>query len=388
LKRLLLPIILFLSFGCSEESVYLTSSPCNDSPAEISWESTETYTLNIPDSASTFMYHRQLITSDSAPVYAYTDLSGKCIYFFNLDSGNFLRKVCIDDFRYKKIKNFFVHNEDSIFVAVADFEILLLNKNGERINKWDINNYLELDESRQGYHINSFSQHLFFNDEYGELHFTMRSIQLWDGKDVNKQALKLRMAINLSKNSAKLYGGYEEIYLDQTKGASYPVSHEVAEVLNVGNTAYFSFPISHNIYSWETPKNVRAGKFCAASSFIRTLPNLLPPDAESQESINFQIAQPYYGELFYHSELDVFSRIVLHEIPLHKPDGKLNNPNNRGKSIILFDRNMTLLGEVEIEDDELQLWGGIAHATPDGLIITKISTSENQKQFVKIKFQL
>lgn len=82
---------------------------------------------------------------------------------------------------------------------------------------------------------------------------------------------------------------------------------------------------------------------------------------------NFRVQTPFYGPLYYHKEIDMYTRIFYHSQPLVQ-DGKINDGENRTSSIVIMDNNFNIVGETIFENGQIGVYSSLA--LPDGLLVS------------------
>ena len=149
----------------------------------------------------------------------------------------------------------------------------------------------------------------------------------------------------------------------------------------VENKIYVTYPMSHYVYIYDLDGECIDHKLISFSK-IKKMPNPLTGKElnDRQKSWNFRIMTPFYGPLFYHQNLKIFSRVFHEEQDLYGADGLLNDGHNRSGYIIFFDNELNKIGEFEFENAKL----GIGKVSPlsDGLLLGRSSKYwKNENEF-------
>ena len=149
----------------------------------------------------------------------------------------------------------------------------------------------------------------------------------------------------------------------------------------------FQQKLSRPVLKWHQTKKL-IKEACLSSNAIAELVSPLRKNSSTQEEINFQISVPYYGGINFHSDLNLFSRIVYHDKELYTPEGKLSLSScDRSYSVLLFDSELNLINEINLQN--LDLWER-ALATSNGYVVPgKCSESSGEDYFeynVKYEF--
>jgi len=210
---------------------------------------------------------------------------------------------------------------------------------------------IDLGSQRTDWSFNDSKFGLFNNHRQGALHFTNNNIffvlnafDFWEYPD--KTAIKTLGEFNPRTNKLVRNFGEQSNYLTNNK-VSLPDKYTYPHLSIAKNRLYVSFPFDHNIYKYDINDKSKTEENCVSSQFISKLPDPLSKSFSQQESINFQLSTPYYGQVNYHKEMNIFTRLVFHSTELYTPDGKLNyNHCSRSYSLIVFDTELNVINEI------------------------------------------
>lgn len=384
MKRLLwgYAVATLLLYACSSsQSPELLRPECHQALPKMGYKIEEEATIHIPDSNPTSHSKRLVYGEDS--LYIYLGKREECLYVHDMHSGVFLHEICIDDLRHKKIKDFYIHNLDSIFISLSDLEVGLINGEGTLTNKWKLADYKGTGATVPDYSLNSGRRSLYFDNGY--LHLTLNPTDLWYKRPSDRPPFGL--AIDVMSGEQKLYGSYYGIYDQDTKGRELPTARSYPYLSFHKDKVLVSLPFAHeaSIFNWK--KGLQETRFCATSNYLSRFAPLMPPEYDLQTSIHFQLQNGYYGPLIYHEGIQVYTRQVEHSMPLYKPDGRLESPVNRPRSLIVLDSSLQPLGEIMWPDN--YLFDERAQPTEDGFwVIISKTGKENEVKLLKISLEL
>lgn len=376
-------LLLLIIFGCNENNSINDElkQACSPNETELQWKPTDTISITLDESVSSLMQERQLFTDRGQEFMAYTDMAKRCIYVCNLSEEQSTKAICLNDFRFKKFNSFYLHNQDSIFLSVGDFDLLLIDGDGNRVSYMPLADKLLNNDFESS--LDVFSHHLYFDPSTQLLHATVLPTALWTAEE--KAHFRNRVCININTSEVNYYGGYAGVYQRVTHGNYYPSLFERPSMQLVGKKAYISLPLSHSVQVYDYIADSSITASCVPSTLFDFLPEPLAEGSESQEELNFSITQPYYSDLFYHSKLGLFSRVARGGISLLNPQGNRNPMSSRDNEIIFFDKQLNLLGKINGFGKGVPVASTGALATPDGFLIQIPQAEESNKVFVKVE---
>jgi hypothetical protein len=159
---------------------------------------------------------------------------------------------------------------------------------------------------------------------------------------------------------------------------TYPYYEIVNELIYVSN------PFNHSVQVFDKDGTL-LHEACMASEYIEKLQQPLDATYDMQEAMNFHVTAPYYGQLNYHEETDIFSRLVFHEAPLYRNDGKLNMNNcDKTYSLILFNKDLQKVSEIFLGDEALWVR---ALATKSGFIASGKCNNYVGEDYLRYNFK-
>lgn len=145
---------------------------------------------------------------------------------------------------------------------------------------------------------------------------------------------------------------------------------------------YISYPMDHYIYVYDVEGNF-IDKMLASSSYIKSLPSPLNKNQlkDFQYSWNFRIQTPFYGPLFHHKDINLYSRVFYQQQELYKSNGELNDGAKRTAYLIVFNSNLEKIDEIEFTNGSL----GVSKVSPlnDGILVGKSKAHwDNENEFI------
>jgi hypothetical protein len=159
------------------------------------------------------------------------------------------------------------------------------------------------------------------------------------------------------------FGSYPKEILE-AKG-NYPKEFQVPFNLLYEDKLIIGFPLSDELisYSLNDFNDFQAKK---VESNIFELPAPFSDREDRYEVFKLFYYSNKYGPISYHKDLNIFSRIVIHELSVNSKDAC-----DRKYSVILFDKNLEKLEEIEVTDIYNSDWS-FALPTPTGFLLSGI----------------
>ena len=386
MKKTLILYLIFLLFSCKNKPYdeYLDNPRYNNNEDY-------SYTLKLVDSLN-------IISSDSIGIqFSYTSIlndtmfygipfNDKKIYVFNFKKQRYSFTIKVPPHLLTdNICNINVINSDSIyFLSNRAYQLYLINSKAEVLKKTNIPNVrLNIDKKKLAIQHNlkeiSKDMPLFgfplyineknpeiINDSIALIAFYIMGVDEFQGLE-NAERFGL---FNLKTNQWIKVLAPPEGIMKNLGNKSYPYDLCNPNYCVVNKKLYVSYPMDNYIYVY----NIITGKYIekkiASSTFCERIPAPLPNSilTNQQKSWNFRISTPYYKEFYYHSKLQMFTRVFHHEQDVFQEDGKLNEGKKRKGSVIILDKDLNIVGEKVFENAEL---GYNIAKFSDGLLINR-----------------
>ncbi|KYG83327.1 hypothetical protein AWN68_00515 [Roseivirga echinicomitans] len=142
-----------------------------------------------------------------------------------------------------------------------------------------------------------------------------------------------------------------------------------------GEYVYASYPLDHQVYKYDLNTSELVNSSCVSSSNIKRLPDPLRKTVGLQEQINFQISSPYYGQVNFHKDLNLFTRLVFHE---PSEDAKVSSCKNE-YSLLVFNADLNLINEIELGNKDM--WSKALAVSSGYLLPGKCDTGNGDDYF-------
>jgi len=303
------------------------------------------------------------------------------ITIYNIRSDRLEFNVDLDELGSLVYRDHLFHTPDSIFVCAifngSVMFILLMNRYGEIYTKWNINELTEpLSEgifyvdSRYNHPMVLIQDKLYFQASY----------RLKPGS-VYKSNVPIEMVLDLKRGITKQFGDLPEVY----KTGLFFGNHQkdYARVLDGKNQLVFSFPISHDLYIYDsTGRFIKTVK--CKSRFIEKIKPIEPDEySDLSAIIDAYTYHAQYSDLVYDKYQKFYYRTVLHKLDKYNHIGEVNKPGLRKWSIMILDENLKLKKEI-IMPEEI-FWKRILF-TKEGLVLKSVS-NKAVNEYQVFKFQ-
>jgi hypothetical protein len=268
----------------------------------------------------------------------------------------------------REIGNFFIKNQDSIFFfRDVPPKAFLVNSKGVLMNSWDLEgapiNWGTIDRyALFGFHDG------FFMDE-NKFYISLNTSSFFGIKD--RQGLKTQAIYDYKLDKwDTVFGQLPEFYSGSEPIDFVGTFTEPHRVFGEGNIV-ISYPQSHEIQVYKKNGELE-GEYCAGSEFVKAFDNpILKKEAgDRQESFQRFAAAPAYLGLYYHSDLNIYTRLVRHKFDLVLESGKFRSPCDIQYSLIILDADFNKIGETRL-DGQLYDWR-FAKATSTGFWLMPI----------------
>jgi hypothetical protein len=260
-----------------------------------------------------------------------------------------------------KIKGFgiadYVNNDTIVITTEYPPAAFLMNSNGEVYQHYDLKNAPTSDW------MGSYSKGLYNLETYYEqgrptlknnkLYILLAS-EFYYYKEKNKVEFFGVFDI-VNKKWLQVFSNVPDYYLQ--KKIETPDTHLYPYMTINGNKLLVSYPLSHRIQIFKLTDNGTELELevCAKSKFFNEFPQAYRLHSEdSQKGIDFYISSPSYAAFNYHSDAQVYSRVVRHGLAINDPT---QQPDlcKTNYSIQFFNQEMEFINEVFLEQPK-NLW--------------------------------
>lgn len=208
-----------------------------------------------------------------------------------------------------------------------------------------------VEDSPFGMHNSIPQGQIIFPENLNHMFFVINPFDFWYYQDKTK--VKLIVEYDPFSNTVVSNFGERENFL--TKGNfEVPDKYTYPFLTLAEDYLYASYPLDHQVYKYDLKTKELVNSACISSSYIKRLPDPLRRSSSSQESINFQISSPHYGQINFHKDLNLFTRLAFHEKELYDQNGNINMSTCEWKySLLVFDLDLNLVNEVELGNTDL-----------------------------------
>jgi hypothetical protein len=355
----LLSGLFLLIFGCkkhSEINTFLSNPGCSYESKIKILLANEVF-LQCPETA--FSNPFQIFTFEDK-LYCMSRENYNQIDVYDLSSHQFIQSIQIDkNFTYD-LGGIFVKSPDSIFVYQhMPPSVYLINSQGEIVDKWKMDDapvkyslpgHVEVNYLFGTYIANNKP---YFQAKNDNLVVLFSDLDIWWHKDLSHH--QTIGVYNIKERKWKgVHGFYPDIYL-QTQDIMYPYFISHPRMVVSDDFIVVSFPIDHFVYLFDANSGDFIKKVCASSQYLESIIeplNYEQGEEDPQLRTNLIAEGGYYGNIFYHKDLNYYSRIAFHPQPLKRPDGRLNSPAFKSASLSVFNADFEKIGEVLFEKED------------------------------------
>lgn len=153
-----------------------------------------------------------------------------------------------------------------------------------------------------------------------------------------------------------------------------------------GDTTYLSYPISHHVFLINNKTDELIAEVLASPIDADPIPSPIKKDWLSSGDFvkmnEWRLTTGFYGELMYHNEKELFSRIYFKKPKIGEASSG-NYWQNRELTLLVFDKNLSLLDEINLDSEIFELWRFIP--TKDGIMVSEMNKQkdlENSNQIL------
>jgi hypothetical protein len=272
-------------------------------------------------------------------------------------------------------------NFDSIYFQLPDkSKIVRFDSSGQIKELLDMS-FFRLDwmiaDAPFGLHNDIDQGKILFTENGNRLIFPVNAFDFWFYKD--KKVIKTM--VDYDRASTQLISNFAERDNYLTNGNfSLPDKYTYPYSALSGQYLYLSYPLDHQVYKYDLTSMDLTLSACVSSTNIIRLPDPLRKSSSSQQSINFQLTSPHYGQINFHEELNLFSRLVFVESELYDSKGNINiSTCERKYSLLIFDTDLNLLNEIDLGNQDL--WDKALPVSSGYLLTGKCDTNVGDDYF-------
>jgi hypothetical protein len=312
------------------------------------------------------------------------------LYVFDLKSEVFAKNIIIDQNLFKvDMMNFFVHRPDSIFFhAFSTKDVYLINGNGDQIGHWDLDNASGVNyPGEYGYFLPFSIYHQFFyRNESG--HLILPISDNYFHEERGDSELPKVMVFDIHKSEIVKFIAPPTGRMKNRGSASYPGDILSPQISLYNGLLFISYPFDDeiNIFDLGTGELILSKNPLNGRELDLYDPKSSEIMSDRSESWQFRTEMPFFENLSYHSQSELFSRIYHHPYHSEKDPEKTYL---RSSTIIYFDKNLNFKGKQDFIPGELGVYKnsymGKGYLSSKSDFFIKSDEFLNHKQILKFE---
>lgn len=279
------------------------------------------------------------------------------IYNLKLNCQSDRITVNQDSINSEFVSSINVVSPDSIFfISSETLNLYLINSEGQIIKKWGKGKAYKISKDYEllyklHFGLPTYSPFFRINIRNNKIHAPIMFMGIDDLPQLS--IIKRIRVFDLNNNIGDHF--YGELYgIMKEKGELiYPYDTHFPYLLVQENISYISYPLDHYVYMFDNETGKYLKKIPMSSKYIDKLQYPFKSNIGDQELWYKRIQMAFYGPLFYHEKINMYSRVVHHKQPLIDSAGNINDGTQRRSSIIILDGNFNIVGEKKFENGQL-----------------------------------
>jgi len=315
-------------------------------------------------------YKQRHLLQDSL-LYLYDNrLPGK-VDVFNIRSESFSHRIELSTLGFASdLGNMFVKNKDSLFfLGDHSKKLYLFSGAGKYLRSWGLSGLSFT--TADGFTTNDFifPTMLFdvgpFIGNDLQLYLTLAPVGIEDNNEVARVS-ELQAIYDLKKEKYLFaYAPYEG-FMREKGNMFYPYDVSFPYRLVLPDQILISYPLDHVVYHYDKKTGKLLKRTCFAVKEALAFPSGLSQEQidDRELSWNLRVTTPFYGPVFYHRALKLYSRIYYHEQELFDNEGYVNSGADRIATLILMNQQGKKVNETTFRNGLLGVHKVIA--LPDG----------------------
>ena len=387
---------IFLFSSCSGEEIDLSSfleAPEQPYQEEYELVLVDTFSIVVPDSVY-FNPYRKILYKDSL-LFTNSVTSKWAVDIYDLPREKYLKRIILDENFYKEALDNFSILEDGKILALGSnpninlYEIDTDGTPPKMINLGKVNLfpsqvigiYSAVNPSMWG------ALPLFVDDNRVVISFTIPEAFYKYYPDASKAA---HVALfNLQTKKLEHYYETPKNIYSSVKSSAYPTDLAYARKMLKGDTLLVTYPMDHYVYGYNVNSSELLFKKPVSSKYISKLPAPLGRSEYNDRELSwdYRISVPFYEGINYHAGVNLYSRVIHHDMIARMPDGKRNKGENRSSSIIILNENFEKIGETLIEKAQFGVFKNLPIA--DGFYVGSetVHHSSDDEFIIKYKYE-
>jgi hypothetical protein len=334
----------------------------------------ETDSFNLPlDTVTSSMFSTLTYVEKGNQLYVLNNATYQ-LNVYNLSSNSLAKKINFakegEDGIPTGLLGSFVHSTDSIFLTNG-YMIFLANSTGKIIKK-----YVPEDPD-----LPKYSQ-VFFNTKdapvvigdtlYCVVYPYLHSLDL--AKYKRRPGV---YALNIRTGKGRTVSFYPAEYLAGFFGNNFTNTFVTKAPESSKQKVICSYPVSDFVYEANTDV-----KHLAKSKFFGPIKPASKIADTPKGHTSFFVISPSYGPIYYDPYQEIYIRVG--EKP-RSQDDFINKKWWKEKTLIILNKNLSIIGEIELENAYLNVYD--CFATPKAFYIPVSSKEENKKSFIGFKLK-
>ncbi|MFN4235476.1 MAG: hypothetical protein ACK4IK_11805 [Bacteroidia bacterium] len=314
----------------------------------------DTLVINTGQTSPLKLWIHELIIVDNKNYLKITDKKNKNLLLYDLSKKRFdtiyIKNLWNNAAWHNLIGHIFVFNFNRIFISGGHNELLMINKDGNILDKWTYN---KKDKYGDYYHLKFHRKNLIFiNDSvfYGIHSLFINSDnpdnrrRIFNQNNIVKAKL-INDKIVCIKEFGNFYKNAEELYCTH-------LSYKPSFVLNPIDSLVILYFYKHD--SIQIYKNEQLIKNADVSSIYKTSYKTYNQDLEKNEPGYFErymVEEPGNIDVQYDKFRKLYYILYRHRQNYKEIDGKINNENDADFSIIILNRNFKKINEIVLKNE-------------------------------------
>ena len=353
IKIYLLAILVTFIVSCESPQNTETSTevPLDNSVEKFEIKEVQTQYIHVGENSSNIP-HQFALFNDSL-LYTRTMFTPYSFDVYNLNNGKFSNRIELDKNLMKGNPHGFVIQSDGSFMT-SGLGTSIIQKSNEDFTKFEIYDFSN---------VNMYSEESTFAKASFPAGFKGATLNMIDedhllvnfwilpkydgGQNQSHVAL-----LNLQDQTVERYYDIPDNAYTKSESRSYTNDLAMAYCTITGDTLLVSYPMDDMIYGYNL--NESDIKFMKDGSSNQKIdipaPQTRAESNDRQLSWDFRASTPYYSPLYYHSNKELFTRILAHPFDLEYVDGKMVTGRARKLSILIFDKQLNKVGETVLDN--------------------------------------
>ena len=318
----------------------LLLSACNNDVLphqELELRILENIELDVPDSVN-YNFEFWHISEIEGSHYLAGLIDNK-IEVFDLKSNKYIKRIHLKwngPNSVGRVTQFHFHTFDSVFLfSKSDYDIYLINSEGDRLKKYNVNQSLEYySEALSIECFRNYGDRILYRPETKQI--LLRTYPPYDlVKDLKTYKVPYKIYYNIEDQSVVEFFGIYPV--EFSKGNEYYSNdYQISYCQNCPRNI-LRFRRSHYLFEVDVSTNKINDKHYVKSNHIDKTFNLIPRDSDFERIRLHYTNEPSYVNILYNSTTKQYYRLVSHES---------NSKSFKPSSVIILDESLKPVGEI------------------------------------------